>query len=397
MTGLEGYCCRYYTGVISRRAIPVPLALLVAVLAASGLAAPGPATTGTGVVSSIAVPAARAGSPLFPLEPAWTVTLEAPPASAAAFDGSNAYVPLRNGKLVALSLETGGVVWERRLPVESAPASAGGRIFVSNGENVLLALNATDGTTAWEQPLGTPLSAPLYVGTAGLFAGTEAGDISLFDPSGGRLLWQVEPGATLTARPALDEAKAYLPLGDNRIVALAIATGELLWEQYLEGRPAGAAVHGDRVYAGADDNALWCLDVESGRVEWRMASGGDIVGAPLVHGDSVYFVSMDHLLRALDRRSGVQRWRVPLSIRPGTGPVLVGRLLLLSGVAPEIHAFSRENGRSMGTGTTAGDLAGPPHVTTGLIEADLTIYALTGAGQFQALRAGVTMPPRYED
>ena len=77
MTGLEGYRCRYYTGVISRRAIPVPLALLAAVFAASGPAAPG---TARGVVSPFAVPAARTGSPLFPLEPAWPVVLEAPPA-----------------------------------------------------------------------------------------------------------------------------------------------------------------------------------------------------------------------------------------------------------------------------------------------------------------------------
>jgi outer membrane protein assembly factor BamB len=144
---------------------------------------------------------------------------------------------------------------------------------------------------------------------------------------------------------------------------------------------------------GTDDNDFSCLATATGRIEWHWSAAGDVVGTAVVDRRRVYFTALDHLLRAVDRESGVQKWRAPLRTRPRTGPLPFNKVLFTAGVAPGVHAFAVEDGAELGVATAPGDLAGPPHIVEGLIEADATLYVLTADGQLAAFRSALTMPP----
>ena len=46
-------------------------------------------------------------APVFPVEPAWTVTLDAPPSADGVMDREHVYIPLQSSWVVALGRETG--------------------------------------------------------------------------------------------------------------------------------------------------------------------------------------------------------------------------------------------------------------------------------------------------
>ncbi len=77
----------------------------------------------------------------------WSVTLGAP-STWPAYDDTHAYVPLRDGRLVAVTLATGEARWAIDRPTELRPAAGDGSVFVASGQS-LLALERDSGLARW--------------------------------------------------------------------------------------------------------------------------------------------------------------------------------------------------------------------------------------------------------
>ena len=117
--------------------------------------------------------------------------------------------------------------------------------------------------------------------------------------------WQVSLGFPPSAGAAMDEARAYVPLEGERIVAIDRQTGA----------------------------TAWMLDIESA---WP----------PLVHDATVFLAASDEL-HALDAATGDHRWRVPLG-RGAMAPMAVVENLLIVLVAPdEVWAFRLSDGERL--------------------------------------------------
>jgi outer membrane protein assembly factor BamB len=375
---------------VSRAALAIAATVALAIAATVALA-----IAATVALAAPAAPAAQ--SPVFPLAPAWSFTLPAPPAAAAAFDGRHAYVPLRNGQLLAVSLGTGETAWSVDQSTSLPPVTGDGLVFVATSEAVV-ALAASDGAARWRVPLGEPPST-LYWLAGQVVAGSDSGEVLVVRAPDGGIAWRQSLGSPLRARPAVDGDLLLLPL-DGRLAARALATGAPRWDRQLPGTPGDPVASGDRVFVGCTDNYFYCLARADGRVRWRWRTGADIVGHPVVFDGTVCFLSLDNMLRALNEGNGVQRWATPLGNRPSFGPLPMGDLLLTAGVAPVLSAFRALDGAPAGTSTAPGDLAsfaGPPYVVDGLVGVDVTIYVVsyvvTGPGQLLALRPAVTAIP----
>ena len=118
---------------------------------------------------------------------------------------------------------------------------------------------------------------------------------------------------------------------------------------------------GNRVYAGASDRQLYCLDAGSGEILWQQRLGGAPRGSAAADGTRVFIVSLDNLVRAYDLRNGNQRWQHGLKHRPATGTVALGRTVLVaSAVSAEIWAWGAESGKPAGSIITPAEPAVPP-------------------------------------
>jgi glucose dehydrogenase len=159
----------------------------------------------------------------------------------------------------------------------------------------------------------------------------------------------------------------YIPLEDRRIVALEINNGQFVWNRRVGGPPNEILVLDDRIYFGTTDNFLYCLKADTGLIDWRWRTGGDVIGQPVADDRRVYFVSLDNMLRALDRRGGTQQWKRGLPFRPRTGPVLVNETLIVTGFSPTVHGYSAQTGAPAGDLTLTSDPAAPIHIIAGRV------------------------------
>jgi outer membrane protein assembly factor BamB len=116
------------------------------------------------------------------------------------------------------------------------------------------------------------------------------------------------------------------------------------------------------LYVGSKDNYFYCLSTKDGEQAWRVRTGGDVIGVPLVDEHSVYFVSLDNVVRALNRSNGNQRWRRVLPLRPTMGPIRAGETIIVTGLAETLPAFTAKDGTPAGQLTPGGEVATPPYI-----------------------------------
>jgi outer membrane protein assembly factor BamB len=329
----------------------------------------------------------------FPLTVKWTAALPSPPGFAPAFDAEYAYVSLRTNQLIALHLKDGSQAWSVEYPTTAAPAAGDGLVFVAS-EDLVEARAQSDGRAVWRRPVEGRISA-LHWDTGWLLASADNGPLLAIRAVDGEVLWRRDLGAPLQAAPALAGDRVYLPVSDGRVLALSLETGDEIWSRKLAEPAVGILPVGDRVFVGSKDNQMHSLKAGDGGTDWRWRTGADLLGLPVLDTRRVYFVALDNILRGHNRNSGSMEWKRVLPMRPFTGPFLSGGLVIVSGVASELHAYNAADGKPAQNGDIVVKgaeneemlLAAPPHLTQ-----DDLIILITKAGQVRALASQGTSP-----
>ncbi|HEY3381384.1 MAG TPA: PQQ-binding-like beta-propeller repeat protein [Vicinamibacterales bacterium] len=317
----------------------------------------------------------------------WSATLSAPPAGGMASDDTHAFVPLRTGELAAVSLTDGRILWTAPAKAAAPLATGEGHVFLA-AQNRLQALAIDTGKPTWDIAAPGLVTAPLVWQNGWLLASNEAGDLVMFRAATGELLWRRPMGAPIRVRPVLADDHVYCLLEDGRALALALATGNVVWDAKLPANGTMLHVIGDRLFVGGGDRYFYCLDALKGNRKWRWRTGGAIVGTVAADQDNVYFVSLDNVLRALNRAHGDQRWKASLPTRPTAGPFLHAGLLLVAGRAPALTAYQLVDGSPAGSVELAGEPAGPPHFVPMPDSQSARIVLVTGEGEIQMLVPG---------
>ena len=127
----------------------------------------------------------------------WQKDFGSPVSAPPAPSGERLYLPLKDGRVVALSLHTGDEIWMKKLaepPVGILPV--GNRVFVGARDNYFYSLNADDGKG-----------------------------------------WRYPTGADLLGLPVLDTKRVYFIALDNIIRGHNRNNGSMEWKQVLPFRP----------------------------------------------------------------------------------------------------------------------------------------------------------------
>ncbi len=322
----------------------------------------------------------------------WSITLPGSPSAAPAFDETQVYVPLKDGQLLAASVDDGHTLWIREAPTTAGLATGDDLVFVA-GNDAIAAFSRTDGAPRWSTPITANLSAPMLWDTGWLFVATEGAEILAIRAADGVVLWRQGVGSIIRARPAPAEERVYVSLEDGNVMALSLKDGTPVWQRKLADTPVDGLALTDRIFVGSKDNFFYCLDAQSGNVKWRWRTGADLIGAPVVDDARVYFVSLDNVLRALDSNNGSLKWQRGLTFRPSGGPIRVRDLLVVSGVSTSMYAFQAKNGKPAGEYTAPADLDAPPHFIDESQDAPVIFVILTRDGRLEALQRSPDIPP----
>ena len=278
-----------------------------------------------------------------------------------ASDGQAIYTASADGRVAAWQGD-GRLLWRTKTKEKlvSGPGMGAQMVLVGTMDGDVLALSSENGRLLWRgvvdsEPLGVPVAGrgPVVVHSAD-------GRISAFDPADGHLLWRYDgeiPELTLrgVSTPALTEDRAIAGLDNGHVVSLALASGEVLWDQTLE-QPSGRSVverlvdiDGDVALSGADayvagfQGAAARLSSATGLLFWRhdlSAYHGPAVA------EAVYVVQEDGTLVALDPYTGATLWRQDvLQRRHPTAPAQDGRQVIVADLEGYLFSFAKADGK----------------------------------------------------
>ncbi len=226
-----------------------------------------------------------------------------------------------NGKLVALSMRTGHVVWSMRVPpgTESSPMAWKNAIYFGDQNGTVYSLNASTGHINWTYHASGAVKGGPALGYGRLYFGDYAGRAYALNPDTGRPIWAVNTGGAdfgfgsgnFYSTPAVAFGRVYMGNTDGRVYSFAARTGQLAWATgtgaYVYASPAVADIPGigPTVYEGSYDGNLYAFNAQSGAIRWRHPAGGRISGSATVVGDVVYFSDLgSKTTEGLDARTG---------------------------------------------------------------------------------------------
>jgi len=253
----------------------------------------------------------------------------APLSAGVGSDGRVQAVVTRSNHVVALA--GGRELWRHRLATQSytAPLVAGGRVFVLGADRSLTALDGRSGAPLWK--LQRPAE-PLVLRQAGvllpfgntLLAGM-AGRLVAIDPDNGNVRW---------------EAPLASARGTNDVERLIDLVG-------------GVSRQDSVVCARAFQAAVGCVDAASGNLRWTRPAGG----ATGVAGDGqrLYGTESDGRVLAWRADTGDRAWvSTLLQWRQLTGPLVLGRSVIVGDGNGLVHMLSREDGSPLNRLSTDG-------------------------------------------
>jgi len=327
------------------------------------------------------------GPPPLSFDARWAVSFATPPAAPPGFDATTAYVllkgdELKGGELVAVDLDRGTIRWRLESAGAYTPATGDGLVFTAN-EQTIEARDAATGTIKWQSPLPGGAAAPLYWDTGWLIASTTAGDLAAFRAIDGTLVWRRQLGAPLVIPPGPALDRLFLPLADQRLVAVLLATGETVWERKLTATVTGLLALDDQLVFGTAAKDLVSVDLSRGRERWSRKLGGDLAGIPAADDKHIYFASRDNLLRAVDRKSGNLRWKADLASRPAGGPLQIADAVVMPLVSSQIVGFDPLSGKPTITATAAGEIGLQPYVRRDIRRTLPQLITVSREGQLQ--------------
>jgi outer membrane protein assembly factor BamB len=228
---------------------------------------------------------------------------------------------IRAGRVVAVNQGSGRTRWSHRLPsrAESSPLVIGKTLYFGTENGTVYALRTSNGSVKWRYHASGAVKGGLAMDYRGrLFFGDYAGKVYSLDSANCHELWKV---GTSGAHHGLSSGQFY----------------------------ATAAVAYGRVYLGNTDSFMYSHASSSGRLAWRIHTGGYVYGSAAVAqvpggSPTVYFGSYDRRLYALDARSGARRWVRDAGGRVSGGAVVIGDTVWESTLEGQTRAFGARTG-----------------------------------------------------
>jgi outer membrane protein assembly factor BamB len=223
----------------------------------------------------------------------WRREVGAKPHRRPSLGGDGVYVPMADGRVLALRADNGEMVWERRLPEPpNEILIAESQLLVGSNDNYLYCLNTSDGQTRWRSP---------------------------------------RTGSDVVSRPTVDDDRVYFVSLDNVLRALNRGNGVQQWKKGLTFRPAWSPIIGaDTVLVTGIQGPLLAFFRKDGTAGGELATGADLIAAPPYAFESadalgpVIVVVTRNLkagatIMAVSRR--IEPVAVPLGVLPGLVPV----------------------------------------------------------------------------
>lgn len=315
----------------------------------------------------------------------------------------------------AYRLDNGEKIWQKRLKPSNKEARAasilgagvavyGDRIFATTGFGKVFALEMASGNIIWEQNLKAPIRIAPTVNEDLVIAQTLDNGIYALNIHSGEILWKDKLEAENTTMIG-GAAPAYSPANDlvvaafsnGQLQAYKASTGTPLWSEWLASGistesladitavKANPIIDDGKVFAVGYNAPLIAIDIRTGVKLWQKEIAA--TSQPWVAGKFLFVLTNDGDLAAIDKQNGKIVWTAIIPYANGderigiftSGPLLANDALLVTSSNGKLFSVSPYNGRIMGIADIAeGVETAPIMVDETLIlttkDAEMTAY-----------------------
>ena len=283
-----------------------------------------------------------------------------------AFWNDRLYAATGYAQVLALDPADGKIIWRSNVgaPVRSGPTVSDGRVFVVTVGNELVVLASDDGRQLWVHN-GIPETASLLGSASPAVEGEvvvvaySSGELYALTVETGRPLWSdnlastsnldaVSTLADIRGWPVIDRGRVYAASHSGRMAAIDLRSGERTWEREL-GSTHSLWVAGDYVYVLSNDNELFCLTRNEGKVRWvrvlpsyeNEKKKKDPMGwaGPVLGGDRLLLLSSDGGALSISPYTGEPLGRDEMSAGGYFAPVIADNSLYVLTDDAELSAY----------------------------------------------------------
>ncbi len=273
--------------------------------------------------------------------------------------------PALSGELKKIWSASIGKGASKRIPLTTQPVVAEGRIFTLDTDSRLKAFSAASGKQLWEtrvRPEGEddPVIAGGIAFSGGVLYVTGGyAEILAVSPDNGKIAWRAPMPAPARAAPTVIGERIFAATLDNRLLALDVVNGSVIWEHAALGESIGLvgaaspAANQDVVVPVFSSGEIFALRLENGSVAWSdnlatfRSFGGltglsDITGLPVLDGGMVFAVSFSGRMVAIDERSGSRIWQ--RDIGSSETPWVAGNMVFVTSSDNKLIALGKDSG-----------------------------------------------------
>jgi outer membrane protein assembly factor BamB len=296
------------------------------------------------------------------------------------------YVGSHSGRLAAVDIATGAIVWERDLEscIASSPAVGAGVVYLGlmgpsgckhpyGSHGAVVALDVKTGHTLWSYPAGIVESSPLLVGHMlyfGAYRDDQHGTFYAVDIRNHKRAWRLSGVDKVAGAAAFRHGIVYFASYNRNVYAVKARSGALLWQAQALKAPlpdltpphgfyATPALAYGRVFIGGIDGRMYAFGATSGHLLWARsvhaggptrllrASGleGNIYASAAVYRQRVFVGSNDHRFYALDAVTGKVLWSFTAAGKIIGSPTVMNGLVYFSTTNNHTYALDIYRGQ----------------------------------------------------
>ena len=270
-------------------------------------------------------------------EEQWQVALRSEPNGPPAVRGDRIVVTaqraLERGRIVCFRERYGDEEWlvdvDARLT--AAPTIADGIVYVPDWRGRVHALSVTDGSVLWSHHVdadagGRTFTEPAAVYDGVLYLGSQSGNTGVvaLDATTGDTRWTESTPAVTTGPVAHPEG---VVVQSHQLVTAFDLDGTRRWSFNVPEETARPIAVDERHVYVSGRNALYAMDW-SGEKAWEYEAAETRVGTPTIAGETVLVRGADHLT-TLSRGDGTEQWTT--TPKGGGSAVVVPEAIFLSG------------------------------------------------------------------
>ncbi len=320
----------------------------------------------------------------------------------AGVDEQAVYVGGRSHRLFRLDRKTGKVLAKRKLKEEifSQPLVVGSIVYLGTSSGTMHAMDKHSLEDLWTYQTSSEIVAPCTHHDGILYFVSLDDTLTALDAQTGAFKWEhrEEYHGTLSIRrrgqPVVDGNSVFQGFTSGTFCAFDRVSGELLWRRNLgsgkrfDDANATPVVYQGLVYTASFDNAVYCLNAESGQMVWKndikSASSGIIIK------DKLYLTSSEDGFYCLDLETGSRIWDIKLDALYRKQPegvlskpyLFKDRYLVLSSSGSGIYFVDYIERKLIKRFTPGNGNSAPPTVLGD------HIYALSNGGYLYAITLG---------